>query len=178
MASLNQKRSALLYLEMAENISFCGSFLSHCISLYPLQTTYLHQNKCFRHLSICSIPVPSPTHPPHPKKKKKELAGAKALYATSTERWEFVYLHQVEHSVFKALKCGLRLLSDDCVYTGLLPVGTLRIFESVAWFAFREGKGSACDKVLQRLWSVLSGTGSLHLFQSQNCYFSPEDERL
>lgn len=89
-----------------------------------------------------SVYVPSPT----PKKKKKELAGAKALYATSTERWEFVYLHQVEHSVFKALKYGLRLLSDDCVYTR--PVVTLRIFESVAWFAFREGKGSACDKVL------------------------------
>lgn len=96
---------------------------------------------------LCSL-----IHTPTPKKtkqnRKKQLAGAKAPYAISTEIWEFVYLHQVEHSVFKALKCGLRLLSDDCVYTGLLPVVTLRIFESVAWFAFREGKGSACDKVL------------------------------
>lgn len=55
--------------------------------------------------------------------------------------------------------------------TEFLPVVMLKIFESVAWFAFREEKGSTCEKVLERLWSVFSAAERLHLFQSQDYYF-------
>lgn len=53
-----------------------------------------------------------------------------------------------------------------CVKAKFLLVVTLKVFESVAWFAFREGKGSAREKVLEWLRSVFSAAERLHLFQS------------
>lgn len=76
-------------------------------------------------------------------------------------------VHQAEHSFFRTFKCNSGFLSaKTCVKAKFLLVVTLKVFESVAWFAFREGKGSAREKVLEWLRSVFSAAERLHLFQS------------
>lgn len=76
-------------------------------------------------------------------------------------------VHQAGDSFFRTFKCNSGFLSaKTCVKAKFLLVVTLKVFESVAWFAFREGKGSAREKVLERLWSVFSAAERLHLFQS------------
>lgn len=74
---------------------------------------------------------------------------------------------QAGDSFFRTFKCNSGFLSAKTwVKAKFLLVVTLKVFESVAWFAFREGKGSAREKVLERLWSVFSAAERLHLFQS------------
>lgn len=76
-------------------------------------------------------------------------------------------VHQAGDSFFRTFKCNSGFLSAKTwVKAKFLLVVTLKVFESVAWFAFREGKGSAREKVLEWLRSVFSAAERLHLFQS------------
>ena len=122
--------STLLYFGMTEKNSSCGSFLPHFI--------------CFRHHITGGG-----------EGGEFGWSWSSTHYKYGTKRGEFIYLHQVEHAVFKAFKWSLRLLSaNTSVKTGFLWVVTLRIFKPLAWFAFWERKGSAH---MRQCWGGFGG---------------------